>query len=870
MTQINERQPQGTYIAQAGAALDPMPRGLVAGVPMTALLLETSPSVDAVAGDRAVRCYHCGEANPPGATWLLALEGAERSFCCAGCRAVAQTIRAAGLESFYSRRTSVAERPDREDEWAQHAIAADAAGLITQVDTNQREISLLLEGIRCGACVWIIEKYLQQRPGVTEVSVNFATRRARVRWDTRITQIPELLRAIVSIGYRAYPYDPQRREALARRQSRALLSRMAIAVLAMMQVMMFAVPAYISADGVEREYQTLLDWASLVLTLPVVFYSATPFFSGAWRDLRSRRLGMDLPVALGIAAAFAASAWATLTAQGAVYFDSVTMFVALLLVARWFELRARQKAGDDIEALARDLPPTGIRLRGYPATLDAETVAAAHLLAGDVIRIATAAVVPADGEVLAGRSSVEEALLTGESWPRVKARGDKVLAGSINRESPLIVRVTAAGGSTALAALSRLVDRAASQKPRIGRLADNVAGWFVGALLAVAAGTALIWWQVDATRALMITFAVLVVSCPCALSLATPAVLAAAAGALGRRQILAVRTDALETLARVTHVVLDKTGTLTEGRVRVVAVTTLGRCDAAQCQSLAAALEEGSVHPVAIALRAAGTAAHVATNIAAVTGCGVEGIIAGRRYRCGRPEWVMQIHASPLPPAADHVEPEHTAVALADEHGWLAWMTFGDTLRPSARGLVDQLRRLGIKVSLVSGDRVATARQVAEAVGIHDWHGDAMPEDKRLFIRSLQAQGEVVAMVGDGINDAPSLAQADVSLSLGSAAALTQWTADVVVLGNDLERVGTAIKTARRTFRVIRQNLAWAFGYNAIAIPLAATGHVSPLAASLGMSVSSLIVVGNALRLARLDDKPQAEAERRVELQTVT
>jgi Cu2+-exporting ATPase len=695
-------------------------------------------------------------------------------------------------------------------------------------------------------------------PGVAEVSVNFATRRARVRWDTRVMQVPELLRAIASIGYRAFPYDPRRREALARRQGRALLSRMAIAVLSMMQVMMFAVPGYLSIDGVEREYQTLLDWASLVLTLPVVLYSATPFFLGAWHDLRSRRLGMDVPVALGVAAAFAASVWATLTERGAVYFDSVTMFVALLLVARWFELRARQKAGDEIEAIARELPPTAERLHGYPATTDAETIAAAKLVAGDVVRIAAAASVPADGDVLEGQSSVEEAMLTGESWPRFKIRGDKVLAGSINRESPLIVRVTAAGASTTLAALSRLVDRAASQKPRIGKLADSVAGWFVSALLVVAAGTALIWWQIDASRALMVTFAVLVVSCPCALSLATPAALAAAAGSLGRRQILAVRADAMEVLSRVTHVVLDKTGTLTTGRVQLVDVTTLGPTGALQCLALASALEQGSVHLVAVALRDAAPPTCVATNVVAVTGGGVEGTVAGRRYRCGRPEWVAEIHASPLPPAAEQIEVEHTAVALADEQGWLAWMTFGDTLRPSARVLVDLLRNLGIEVSLVSGDRTATARHVAQTVGIDRFRGDATPDDKCAFIRALQAGGATVAMVGDGVNDAPSLAQADVSLTLGSAATLTQWTADVVVLGNDLGRVGTAIDTARRTFRIIRQNLAWAVAYNAIAIPLAAAGYVSPLAASVGMSISSLMVVGNALRLARSDDVPRA------------
>jgi P-type Cu2+ transporter len=868
LTQINYHPPRATYILP----LAPMHLSSTqaADFPMSALSFDVSSSADAVAGEVDVRCYHCGEPNPPGAGWRLALDGAERAFCCAGCRAVAQTIRAAGLESFYTRRTGVTEQPVGDDGWQRHALAAEAAGQVVHVDAILREIALLLEGIRCGACVWVIEKYLQQQPGVVEVSVNFATRRARIRWDDRTAKLPDLLGAIAGIGYRAYPYDPARREALARRQNRALLARMAIAVLAMMQVMMFAVPAYISRDGVEREYQILFDWASLVLTVPVVFYAATPFFSGAWRDLQSRRLGMDVPVALGIVAAFAASAWATVTGRGAVYFDSVTMFVGLLLVARWFELRARQKAADDIEAIARELPQTAERLNGYPRTHDAETVVAAKLLVGDIVRVDAAAPVPADGDVLEGRSSVEEALLTGESWPRARTVGDKVLAGSINRESPLIVRVTAAGGSTTLAALCRLVDRAASQKPRIARIADRVAGWFVGALLLVAGGTAVIWWRVDASRALMVTFAVLVVSCPCALSLATPAALAAAAGALGRRQILAVRADAMETLSRVTHVVLDKTGTLTTGLVRLVDVTAFGQRNSAQCLSLAAALEQGSVHPVAVALRGMSTTTHVATNVVAVTGCGVEGTIGGRRYRCGRPDWVGQMHARPMPCAAEKIEAHYSVVALADKHGWLAWMTLGDTLRPSARALVDSLHKLGIKASLVSGDRAATVQHVAQAVGIEEYHGEASPEGKCALIRALQADGAIVAMVGDGINDAPSLAQADVSLALGSAAALTQWTADVVVLGNDLGRVTIAIETARRTFRVIRQNLAWAFGYNAIAIPLAATGHVSPLVASLGMSISSLIVVANALRLARSEDPTEPRQECGVSLKPST
>jgi Cu2+-exporting ATPase len=821
-------------------------------------LLAARPKGDPrVRGTKAVEdgenevCWHCGLPNAPGAPWRLVVAGVERHFCCAGCRGIAQVIDAAGLDAFYARRDicDVVGReplpPSRND------VAAAAASVVTRGADGHAEVSLLLEGIHCAACVWLIETWLQRQPGIVAAHVNFATRRAEVRWDAQALDLAGVLAAVAAIGYRAYPYDPARREALARRESRALLARAAIALLAMMQVMMFATPGYISAD-VEPEYRVLLEWASLLLTLPVVLYCATPFFSGAWRNLRIGRPGMDVPVAIGVAGAFAASAVATVRGTGDVYYDSVTMFVALLLTARWFELRARQNAGAAIEAITRDLPEMAERLADYPASMRVETVPARSLAVGESIRIAAGAAIPADGRVVAGQSSVEEAVLTGESRPRLKRVGDDVLAGSINGETPLVVRVSAAGEATTLAALSRLVAQAATERPRVSRVADRVALWFVSALLLIAAITGLVWWQHDPARALMVTFAVLVVSCPCALSLATPAALAAAAGALGRHRVLAVRRDALETLSRVSHVVLDKTGTLTAGRVERLAVDVLGGRDRNECLRIAAALEQGVAHPIARALCANVTPAHVAAEIIVVGGSGVEGVVEGCRYRCGRPEWVARLHGLALPSNVESIGPDRTPVALADDRGWLACFAFGDVLRPSAAPLVASLHAMGITVSLLSGDRTATVREVALAVGIDDFRGDATPEDKRADIAARQRAGAVVAMVGDGINDAPSLAQADVSLSLESAAALTQWTADVVLLGEDLVRVADAIACARKTFRVIRQNLGWAFAYNFVAIPLAATGYVTPIFAAVGMSLSSLLVVANALRLVRV------------------
>jgi Cu2+-exporting ATPase len=793
-------------------------------------------------------CFHCG-ADVADARWRCDVGGTLRAFCCAGCMAVARTIDAAGLAAFYERRSTPAGALPDEEEW-QHYDAT--AGACTRVaDDGSHEASLLVEGIHCAACVWLIERWLARAPGVSEVSVNLATRRARVRFDATRAKLSDLLRAIAVVGYRAYPYDPDRREALARRESRALLTRSAVAVLAMMQVMMLAVPGYASDDGIERDHRALLDWASFALTLPVMFYSAVPFYAGAWRDLAHRRLGMDVPVVLGMTVAFAASVWGGI-AGGIVYYDSVTMFVALLLVARYVELVGRHKAAAALEGSARERPQTALRLPHYPDTTHAEPVQAAGLVPGDCVRVLPGAVIPADGIVLDGRSSVEEAVLTGESAPQRKRAGERVLAGSINRESALVVRVTAAGEATALASIARMAEQAANHRPAAARLADRVAAVFVAVLLLVAAATALAWWHVDPSRMLAVTVAVLVVSCPCALSLATPAALAATAGALARRNVVVVKGGALETLAGVTHAVLDKTGTLTSGRLALRALVPLGALDRAACLALAAALEQSSEHPIARTLRALARPSGASHDVLVVPGYGVEGIVGGRCYRLGRPDWVGALHRQPLPAAAHEADADATCVALGDASGWIAWLTLGDALKAGAQELVRDLERMRIAATIASGDRMRTVRTVARRAGVAAFVGDATPGAKLDYVASLQANGAIVAMVGDGVNDAPGLARADVSMSFAAAATLPQWTADIVLLRDDPRLVAEAIATARRGFRAIRQNFAWAIAYNAVAIPLAASGQLTPLAAALGMTASSLLVVGNALRLLRM------------------
>ncbi len=826
--------------------------GAVEALPAPPAFTQTSALPDA-------QCYHCGLPNPPGHRWHGVFKGAPRTFCCAGCLGIAQTIHAAGLDAFYAQRTASGARPDAADvhgdEWSAWDDAATQDRFVRPAG-KMLEVSLLLDGVHCSACTWLIEHWLLREAGVAEVSVNYATRRARVVWDPAQRRLSELLRAILRIGYRAFPYDPARREALARQEARSLLLRMAVALLAMMQVMMFAVPAYLSSDGVEPQHRQLLDWASLTLTVPALVYCAWPFFRGAWRDVRVRRLGMDVPIALGLVAAFAASVVATLTGTGTTYYDSVTMFIALLLVARYVEFQVRRRAGEAIEGVARVRPVVADRLERWPDSDVATRVTAATLRADDVLLVRAGAVVPADGVVLEGQCHVEEAILTGEARACAKEPGSRVLAGSMARDGTLVVRVTAVGEATRLAAVERLVQRAASERPRAARLADVVASRFVTALLAVAAVTGIAWWFIAPEQTLTVVFAVLAVSCPCALSLATPAALSAAAGALTRQGVVITRPDALETLARVTHVVFDKTGTLTCGRIALLGTWPAAGHDALDVLAIAAALERQSEHPLATTLvrAAAGLPAPIVRTPRVVPGEGVEGTIDGRRMRIGRFSFVADL-AGAEPPVPAGVDATATLVALGDASGVVAVFTFGDQLRPGARALIERLHALGLSTMLLSGDRARAVEAVRVNLGIQAAEGDALPERKRAVIASLQDRGAVVAMVGDGVNDAPSLAQAQVSMSLGSATPLAQWTADVVILADDVEHIGATLLQGRRALRIVRQNLAWAFAYNVLAIPAAAFGYVTPLVAAAGMSLSSLFVILNALRAARRTTK---------------
>jgi Cu2+-exporting ATPase len=803
-------------------------------------------------------CFHCGLPVPRGLELNVAINGHDQPMCCYGCQAVAQAIVNSGNAGFYRHRTAPSATgqellPDfvRQSQVYDHPEIQKT--FVRATGEHQQEAALILEGITCAACVWLNERHVSQLPGVLEVQVNYATHRARVRWDDTQIQLSDILQAIHKIGYTAHPYDPQQQQQAFERERRNQLRRIGIAGVLGMQVMVLSIALYVGDwSGMEAGFRTFFRWTGLLLTTPVLLYSGAPFFRGAWRDLRNRSVGMDVPVALGILVAFGGSVHASWTGHGEVYYDSVVMFIFFLLVSRYFELMARKRGAETLEQLSQAMPAMATRITATTNVEQQDIIPLTELQAGDTVLIKPGESVPADGTVTAGESSVSEALLTGESTPLRKQQGARLIGGSINIESPLYLQVEQVGLDTVLAEIMRLLEQAQNEKPAITRLADRVASWFVGIVLIIAAVVGYYWWHHAPDNWLPVLVAMLVVTCPCALSLATPTAISAATGTLMGHGLLTIRSHSLETLAQCTHVIFDKTGTLTFGTPAVSRVQCLSHLDERTVLAIAAALEQQSEHPAGKALIAAAADGKIVTanEFRNHPGAGISARIDGTQWFIGNAKFIAThtdadsetLHGDPA---------DGSQVILADTRQAHARFLLRDTLRPEAPAIIRTLQDSGKQVLLMSGDTASAAQQLADEAGIEDVRAGMSPADKLQQVQTLQQQGAVVVMVGDGINDAPVLAAADVSIVMRDAAHISQASADMLLMSNNLEALTGGILLARKTLRVIRQNLSWAAGYNLVALPAAALGFVAPWMAAIGMSSSSLLVVLNALRLTR-------------------
>lgn len=800
----------------------------------------------------ALPCYHCGNPVPAGAPWTITLDEHTHPLCCPGCEAVAHAIVDGGLESYYRYRTELPERPDerqaaKADTWS----VFDDPGLQAQFvhpdgDEGNVKATLAIEGITCAACAWLIEHRLNAQEGITSSAVNLTHHRLRVSWNPQQLKLSQLLAELAAIGYDAQPYEPDHAQARLQHEERMNVRRLIIAAVGMMQVMMFSIPIYVAGPGeISDDFYALFHWLSFALATPVVFFSAQPFFRNALRDLRNRVLGMDVPVSLAIGGAYLASSYAVLFNVGEVYFDSVAMFTFFLLFGRYVEGRARRRSGHSGNALSGVLPISATRLEDDGSE---RILPASELAPGDRVLIKPGHGVPADGLIEEGESSLDESMLTGEYLPVTRRVGDTITGSSQNMENPLVVRVTHAGRDARVAGIVDLTDRAFATRPRLAQMAARMAHLFVLRLLLVTTCVTIAWWFIDPSRMLWVLLSVLVVTCPCALALATPTALTAGHGQLRKRGVLITRADAMESLSNVTRVIFDKTGTLTRGEMHLTQTQPLGELTAERAQAIAAALEAHSEHPIARAFRPFRDATLQAKDIHSHTGQGLEGSLNGARWRLGKPEYAAE---TPL-----RVPARGQWLLLSEDGMPRAWFGLHDGIRDDAAATITALQAKGLNVELLSGDTADAVESLAGQLNIATWHAGVSPEGKLDRLRELQAAGETVLMIGDGINDVPVLAGADVAIAMNGATDLARTRADAVLLSPRLMRVYDAIEISRATRRIMRQNMIWSVCYNFSALPLAAMGLVPPWLAAIGMSLSSLVVVGNALRLSRWRTQP--------------
>ncbi|WP_303907549.1 heavy metal translocating P-type ATPase [Thiohalomonas denitrificans] len=816
--------------------------------------------------ETSTACFHCGLPVPPTEHHGSDIDGERRHFCCLGCKAVCEAIYEAGLEGFYQRTPDgslLAPPPEPPRDAAMYDLDDVQAEYVRDLG-EQREIHLLVEGIHCAACVWLIERTLGRMEGVLAASVNLSGRRLLVRWDNTRVRLSEIIGRLARIGYATVPFDPEAAEGALKKQNRSMLFRLAFAAFAVMNLMWISIALYSGAD--QGEFRGLFHWVGFGLATPTLFYSGWPFFRGAWTGLRNLHLTMDFPIALGATTTWAYSVYVTLsgTTGGDVYFDTVVNFMFVILIGRYLEAMSKRHAVAATQRLM-DLQP---RVATLLSDGDEQIMPIRAVKPGDTVLVRAGNKVPVDGRVIEGRSQVDESMLSGEAEPVSKRVGDTVSAGTINVHSALTVRVEGILGNTALGRIITMVEQAQASRAPIQRLADRIVPWFVLTTLVLASITFAYWLGEDFEVALTAATAVLIITCPCAFGMATPMSIAVASGQGARHGILVKNGAVLETLSRVSHVVFDKTGTLTEGRmqVREVAVRGVGE---QELLGVAASVERFSEHTIARAVVDEAENRNIdwrsldVNGFESEPGLGVVARVAGRQVVIGTRAWLDRhgiAAVEELNERARELEEEAiTCVHVAFGGREVGIVAVADRLRSDAGALVESLRATGIRMTLLTGDRRRVAEATAGQLGGMEVMAEVLPRDKDRVIGELQARGECVAMVGDGVNDAPALIRADVGIAVGSGTDVSIECADIVLMSDELEKVRLATMLSRRTLRTIRQNIGLSMTYNAIMVPLAMAAFITPLVAAIAMPISSLLVIGNAARIRTLFKTSRSE-----------
>ena len=811
------------------------------------------------------RCYHCGLPVSGAAACDAEINGEKRSFCCAGCKTVCQVIHESGLDDFYNRlnyQSAEAPPPETPLDLEQYDLPEVQVDFVRTLEAEKKQAHLLVDGIHCAACVWLIEHGLNGMDGIELAEVNLAHQRLNLRWDSSRVKLSAIMMRLGRLGYAAAPFNPEAAEGSLQRRNRSLLFRMAFAGFGMMNIMWISIALYAGAfSGIDSELKQFFHWISFCIATPVLLYSGWPFFRAALLGLKQLRLTMDLPIAIGALSTWFYSSWITLNASGEVYFDTVVTFLFVILIGRYLEGLSKRNASSAALRLMELQPRLATRLLGDGE----ERISVRKLQLGDHLLVRPGEKVPADGIVLSGESYIDESMLSGEARPLRKEAGANVVAGSMNVDGSLTVDVCSMGADTVLARIVTLVEEAQGSKAKVQQIADRIVPWFVAATIGLALITFLCWLEDDFNTALLAAVSVLIITCPCALGLATPMGIAVGVGAGAKRGVLVRHGQALEILSGITHVVFDKTGTLTEGRMRVMQVLTANGFEPDKLITLAAAVEGKSRHPLATAIVVELKTKQLSCeSFLSESGLGVSGLVGGCRVVIGNLR-LMQRDSIAVPEQMQseqsRIEQQMGVAVLVAVDGVLAGLIhLQDRVRAEAASLIQSLRQQGIGITMLTGDSTAAAQALQETLGEMYVVAELLPEDKEAEIRQLQARGEKVLMIGDGVNDAPALARADVSMAMGSGMDVSMACADIVLVSSDLSRVGFAIKLAQKTLSTIRQNIGISLAYNVILVPAAMAALVTPVFAAIAMPVSSLLVIGNAILIRRrIGEKKEQE-----------
>jgi len=796
-----------------------------------------------------VPCTHCHLSFDESVMITETKEDRTLHFCCKGCQGVYHLLEEEGLESFYDKLGDTKLQPAvrQNDDLEKFDLEGFKNKYIKEDEEGLCEINLIIEGIHCSACVWLNEKVLHKTDGVIEASINYTNNKAKVVWDPDEVKLSKIIETIRSIGYNAYPYDPALQEERAVKVRKEYYSRILVAVFGAMNIMWIAIAHYAGYfSGIEQRFKDILNVAEFILATPVLFYSGWVFFRGAYFGYKNRIVNMDTLVASGALSAYLYSIYAMITRQGEVYFDSVAMIITFVLVGKYLEVLSKKHAVDTLDAIMGSTPTEVTLVRnGEKALISVENVKA-----GDLIELKPGEKVVIDGKVESGEGSFDESPLTGEALPVLKQKGDTVLSGSICLDSVVRYKATKDISESLLHAIVSLLEESITKKPRIERLADTISGYFSTVILLLSIITFVAWWYVGGSfeEALIVGISVIVIACPCALGLATPMATLVGISLAAKRNILFKEAGFLETMAKSDMLALDKTGTITEGKPSVVNEYVYKDYDVAMLRALLST----SNHPVAHGVlryleeKEETTQDLPLEEIRTIQAKGLQATYDGQTLIGGNADF-MRSHG-----VMCESDSQETLFFFAVNKTLLVRFELRDTIRKGAKEAIATIRSMGIKTVMLTGDHARSAARIAEEIGVDEVHADLLPQEKAEYIKRRQEQGHIVVMVGDGINDAIALAQSNIAIAMGNGTDVAISVSDVVLMDEKPASIVESYRISRRTFRAVKENLGFSLLYNIVAVPMAMAGLVNPLIAALSMSLSSLIVVGNSMRIKAL------------------